>query len=184
MTASLLGDFGADVIKIERPGHGDPLRWNHKHEGIGLFYKMQARNKRCVTLDLASPEGKQLFHQLVRTADAVVENFRPGVMERLGNDWPTLQKLNNRLVYCRISGWGQTGPYATRPSLGRVAEAFSGFAELTGTHDGPPMHSTMALATPPAPSGPPTRSCRETRYFHGTQGVCSSGETIGRFSFR
>ena len=68
MTASLLGDFGADVIKIERPGHGDPLRWNHKHEGVGLFYKMQARNKRCVTLDLGSPEGKQLFHQLVRTA--------------------------------------------------------------------------------------------------------------------
>jgi crotonobetainyl-CoA:carnitine CoA-transferase CaiB-like acyl-CoA transferase len=145
MTASLLGDFGADVIKIERPGHGDPLRWNHKHEGVGLFYKMQARNKRCVTLDLGSTEGKQLFHRLVRISDAVVENFRPGVMERLGNDWPTLQKLNNRLVYCRISGWGQTGPYATRPSLGRVAEAFSGFAELTGTHDGPPMHSTMAL---------------------------------------
>lgn len=145
MTASILGDFGADVIKVERPGHGDPLRWNHKYDGVGLFYKVQARNKRSITLDLATDEGREIFHDLVRVSDVVVENFRPGVMERLGNDWETLKNLNEKLIYCRISGWGQTGPYAQRRSLGRIAEAFSGFTELTGDADGPPMHSTMAL---------------------------------------
>jgi formyl-CoA transferase len=145
MTASLLGDFGADVIKIERPGTGDPLRWNYKKDGVGLFYKVQARNKRCITLDLKSERGREIFHELVRSADVLIENFRPGVMERLGNDWETLHGLNERLVYCRMSGWGQTGPYAERRAYGRVGEAFSGFAHLTGDADGPPMHSAMSL---------------------------------------
>ncbi|MDT7672052.1 MAG: hypothetical protein QOC74_4835 [Pseudonocardiales bacterium] len=145
MTASVLGDFGADVIKIERPGLGDPLRWNHRQHDVGLFYKVQARNKRCITLNLKSDRGRGIFHELVRGADVVVENFRPGVMERLGNDWEMLRALNPRLVFCRISGWGQDGPHAARPSFGRIAEAFSGFSHLTGAADGPPMHSTMAL---------------------------------------
>lgn len=145
MTASVLGDFGADVIKIERPGLGDPLRWNHRHHDVGLFYKVQARNKRCITLNLKTDRGRAIFHELVREADVVVENFRPGVMERLGNDWETLRKLNPRLIFCRISGWGQDGPHSARPSFGRIAEAFSGFTHLTGDADGPPMHSTMSL---------------------------------------
>lgn len=145
MTASILADFGADVIKIEQPDRGDPLRWNHKHAGIGLFHKVQARNKRSVTLNLKTDAGREMFRELARKSDVVVENFRPGVMERLGHDWTSLKELNDRLIFCRISGWGQNGPYAMRPSFGRIAEAFSGFTYITGEHDGPPMHSTMSL---------------------------------------
>ncbi len=143
--ASLLADFGADVIKIEPPGRGDPLRWPYPKDGVGLFYKMQARNKKSVTLDLSKERGRELFHRLVGVSDVVVENFRPGVMERLGNDIETLHELNPRLVICRLSGWGQTGPYASRRAYGRIGEAFSGFAHLTGDADGVPMHSAMSL---------------------------------------
>jgi len=145
MTASVLGDFGADVIKIERPGIGDPLRWNYPHDGVGLFHKVQGRNKRNITLNLATERGRDIFHELVRQSDVIVENFRPGVMERLVGDWETLSALNPGLIYCRVSGWGQTGPYRHRTSFGRIAEAFSGFAAITGESDGPPMHSTMSL---------------------------------------
>jgi formyl-CoA transferase len=145
MTASVLGDFGADVIKIEQPGVGDPLRWNYPHEGVGLFHKVQGRNKRNITLNLASRQGRGIFHELTRKSDVIVENFRPGVMERLVGDWATLSQLNPGLIYCRVSGWGQTGPYKERTSFGRIAEAFSGFAAITGEADGPPMHSTMSL---------------------------------------
>lgn len=143
--ASVLGDFGADVIKIERPRVGDPLRWLYNKDGVGLFYKMHARNKRSITLDLKHPKGREIFHRLVAVSDVVLENFRPGVMERLGNDWETLRGINPRLIYCRLSGWGQTGPYARRRAYGRIGEAFSGFAYITGEPDGPPMHSVMSL---------------------------------------
>lgn len=143
--ASVLADFGADVIKIEKPGAGDPLRWIYPKGDVGLFYKMQGRNKKSITLNLKDPRGQQLLHRLVECSDVLVENFRPGVMERLGGGWDVLSRINLRLVMCRLSGFGQDGPYADRRSYGRVSEAFAGFAHITGEPDGPPMHSHMSV---------------------------------------
>ncbi len=143
--ASVMADFGADVIKIEPPVKGDPLRWQYPKNGAGLFYKMQARNKKSTTLNLKSPEGRALFHRLVEKSDVLVENFRPGVMERLGCGWEELSKINPRLIMCRLSSFGQTGPDASRRSYGRVGEAFAGFAHITGEPDGPPAHSHRSV---------------------------------------
>ena len=145
IAASVLADFGAEVIKIERPGFGDPLRNQFVHKGAGLHYKMEARNKQSMTLDLKTKEGKKIFRDLVKISDVVVENFRPGVMERLGFGWNTLKKLNPRLIMLRLSGFGQTGPYRARRAMGRLGEAFGGFTHITGDADGPPMHSQMSL---------------------------------------
>jgi len=142
---TILGDFGADVIKIERPVTGDPLRWLHPKNGVGLFYKTQGRNKKCITLNLKHPAGQEIFHQLVAKSDVLVENFRPGVMERLNSGWETLSRLNPRLVMCRVSGFGQTGPYSHRRSYGRPSEAFAGFVNINGRADGPPSHAQMSL---------------------------------------
>lgn len=143
--ASVLADFGADVIKIEKPVEGDPLRWIYPKGDVGLFYKVQARNKKSITLNLKDPRGQALLHRLVEKSDVLVENFRPGVMERLDSGWERLSAINPRLVMCRLSGFGQTGPYAGRRSYGRVSEAFAGFAYITGDPGGPPMHSHMSL---------------------------------------
>jgi formyl-CoA transferase len=143
--ASVLADFGADVIKVERPRHGDPLRQIYCKDGVGLWSKVQGRNKRSITIDLKHPQGKQLFRRLVEQSDVLVENFRPGVMERLGFGWEELSAINPRLVLCRLSGFGQTGPYAERRAYGRVGEAFAGFAHLTGDPAGPPSHSHMSV---------------------------------------
>jgi crotonobetainyl-CoA:carnitine CoA-transferase CaiB-like acyl-CoA transferase len=145
IAASLLADFGADVLKIEPPKRGDSLRLIYAKDGVGLWYKMEARNKKSLSLDLKQEQGREIFLQLARDADVVVENFRPGVLERLGIGPDVLHAANPRLVICRLSGWGQTGPYAQRRSYGRIGEAFSGFAHLTGDPDGPPMHSAMSL---------------------------------------
>ena len=145
IAASVLADFGADVIKIERPGEGDPLRRQYVHKGAGLHYKMEARNKKSVSLDLKSPQGHAIFMRLVKVSDVIVENFRPGVMEALGLDWDTLKRANPRLVLCRLSGFGQYGPYAKRRAYGRIGEAFGGFTYLNGMADGPPSHSQMSL---------------------------------------
>src|SRR5207253_10000214 len=110
-----------------------------------LFWKVHARNKRCITLDLKHPRGRELGLRLVESSDVLLENFRPGVLERLLGDVDSLHELNPGLVICRLSGWGQDGPYAARRSYGRIGEAFSGFAHLTGDPDGPPMHSAMSL---------------------------------------
>ncbi len=144
-SASILADFGAEVIKLERPVAGDPLRWILPKDGHGLWYKVGARNKKSITLDLKKPEGRELFHKLVAVSDVLIENFRPGVMERLGNDWETLSRINPRLIMCRLSGYGQTGPFRTRRAYGRVAEAFSGFAHVNGTPENGPGHPNMAL---------------------------------------
>lgn len=143
--ASVMADFGAEVIKIEKPGTGDPLRWIYPKDQVGLFYKMQARNKQSITLDLKHPEGKALFLDLVARSDVLVENFRPGVMERLGLGWDVLSEINPRLILCRLSGFGQTGPYAGRRAYGRIGEAFAGFAHITGDPNGPPSHSQMSV---------------------------------------
>jgi crotonobetainyl-CoA:carnitine CoA-transferase CaiB-like acyl-CoA transferase len=145
MVGAILGDFGARVIKIEQPGQPDPMRQLFKKNGVGLFSKMEDRNKLPITLNLKTERGKDLFAQLAALSDVVVENYRPGVMERLGFPDNRLLELNSRMIVCHVSGWGQTGPYRQRGSFGRVAEAFGGFAHLNGEADGPPMHSAVSL---------------------------------------
>lgn len=145
--AARLGDFGADVIKVEHPLTGDTTRsFGWRAGGVALWWKVIARNKRPITLELSHPRGRDLFLRLVEGADVVIESFRPGTLERwdLGPD--VLHGRNPRLVILRISGFGQTGPYAARPGFGTLAEAMSGLAHLTGEPDGPPMLPPVALA--------------------------------------
>lgn len=142
--ASLLGDFGADVIKIEHPD-GDALRkTGFTKDGVPLWWKVVARNKRCITLNLK--KGDDLFKRLVATADVLIENFRPGTLEKWGLGWEVLSALNPRLVMVRVTGFGQTGPYRDRPGFGTLAEAMSGFAHITGLPDGPPTLPPFGLA--------------------------------------
>jgi crotonobetainyl-CoA:carnitine CoA-transferase CaiB-like acyl-CoA transferase len=143
----LLGDYGADVIKLEHPRRPDPARGHGpSKDGAGLWFKALARNKRLVTLDLSQREGAELFLRLAERADVVLENFRPGTLERWGLGPEELAAANPRLVLARVSGFGQTGPYAARPGFGTLAEAMSGFAALNGEPDGPPLLPPLALA--------------------------------------
>jgi crotonobetainyl-CoA:carnitine CoA-transferase CaiB-like acyl-CoA transferase len=146
LAAMLLGDFGAEVIKIEHP-KGDPVR-NHgyKKDGINLWWKMISRNKRAVTLNLGLAAGQELMRGLVRRADVLIENFRPGTMERWGLGPEELLRLNPGLVVARVTGFGQIGPYRNRPGFGTLAEAMSGFAAMTGEPDGPPTLPPFGLA--------------------------------------
>ncbi len=135
----LLADFGADVVKIEHPKTGDGLRkMVPVKDGIALWWKVLARNKRCITLDLGKPAGAEVFKDLVRGRDVVVENYRPGVFEKWGLGYEALRAIEPRLVLLRISGFGQTGPYKGRAGFGRVAEAMSGLTNLIGEPDGAP----------------------------------------------
>jgi crotonobetainyl-CoA:carnitine CoA-transferase CaiB-like acyl-CoA transferase len=146
LAATILGDFGADVLKIEHP-RGDPARSHgHAKNGVGLWWKMLARNKKAITLYLGAPAGQDLFRRLVRDADVVVENFRPGTLERWGLGYETLAAINPRLILARVTGFGQVGPYAHRPGFGTLAEAMSGFAHITGQPDGPPTLPPFGLA--------------------------------------
>jgi len=143
----LLGDYGADVIKIEHPRRPDPARGHGpSKDDVGLWFKTLGRNKRLVTLDLSQPDGRDVFLRLAERSDVVLENFRPGTLERWGLGWDELSAVNPRLVLARVSGFGQTGPYAGRPGFGTLAEAMSGFAELNGEPDGPPLLPPLALA--------------------------------------
>ena len=147
LACQMLGDYGAEVIKIEHPGRGDSLRGHgRQREGQGLWWKMVSRNKRCIGLYLGDPEAASVFEQLVATADVVVENFRPGTLERWGLGWDRLAEVNPRLVLCRVTGFGQDGPYASRPAFGTLVEAMSGFAHMTGEPDGPPTLPPFGLA--------------------------------------
>lgn len=144
--ATQLGDFGADVIKVEHPS-GDPLRnMGYKKDGHGLWWKVAARNKRCIALDLKQPDDAAIFKRLVAEADVLVENFRTGTMEAWGLGWDVLSALNPRLVMVRVTGFGQTGPYRRRAGFGTLAEAMSGFAHITGEPDGPPTLPPFGLA--------------------------------------
>jgi crotonobetainyl-CoA:carnitine CoA-transferase CaiB-like acyl-CoA transferase len=146
LTCQILGDFGAEVIKIEHP-RGDSMRGHGRvKDGIPLWWKMISRNKRTVGLYLGDPEGAEAFKALVATADVVVESFRPGTLEKWGLDFETLQAINPKLILVRISGFGQTGPYRTRAGFGTLAEAMSGFAAMTGEPDGPPTLPPFGLA--------------------------------------
>ena len=143
--ARLLADFGADVIKVEAPA-GDPLRSMGKHsQDVSLYAATILRNKRAITIDLKTVEGKALVRALAIKTDILVENFRPGVMERLGLDYESLSHDNPGLVMVRISGYGQTGPYRNRPGYGAICEAMAGVRHLTGDPDRPPAR--VALAT-------------------------------------
>jgi len=143
--ARLLADFGADVIKIEPP-EGDPVRQMGRHVGpVSLYAASILRGKKSVALDLKSPEGREIAQALAARADILVENNRPGVLERLGLGWDRLSALNPRLVMVRISGYGQTGPYAPRPGYGAICEAVGGVRHMTGDPDRPPAR--VALAT-------------------------------------
>ena len=146
LAATMLGDFGADVIKIEHP-RGDPVRSHGaSKDGVGLWGKVVGRNKRGITLYLGSPEGQDVFRRLVAGADVVIENFRPGTLERWGLGYPELSVDNPGLVLTRVTGFGQFGPYAGRPGFGTLAEAMSGFAAITGEPDGPPTLPPFGLA--------------------------------------
>lgn len=146
--ARYLGDFGADVIKVERPDSGDSLRnmgWRDPVDGEGLWWRIVNRNKRTVALDLKDDDNRKVFLRLITDADVLVENFRPGTLERLGLGPETLHQHNPRLVITRVSGFGQTGPYAHRPGFATIAEAMSGLASITGMPGGDPMLPPIAL---------------------------------------
>lgn len=145
--AMFLADFGADVIKVERPNTGDESRyWGNSKDGVGLYYKVLNRNKRSVTADLRTPLGAEIVKRLVKDADILVENFRPGTLERWGLGWELLSKINPGLVMLRITGFGQTGPNSARPGFGTLAEAYSGFAYINGVPDQPPILPAFGLA--------------------------------------
>ncbi|MFF7067707.1 CaiB/BaiF CoA transferase family protein [Streptomyces pseudovenezuelae] len=147
LAATLLGDFGAEVVKIEHPTKPDPSRGHGpSKDGIGLWWKVLGRNKRTITLDLSKPGGRTTFLRLAASADVVVENFRPGTLEKWDLGWPELSAVNPRLVLTRVTGFGQFGPYAHRPGFGTLAEAMSGFAAITGEPDAPPVLPPFGLA--------------------------------------
>jgi formyl-CoA transferase len=142
----LLGDMGAEVIKIEAPGQPDPLReWGLRHEGHPLWWPVQARNKKCITLNLRDPRGQGLMLELVRKSDAVVENFRPGTLERWNLGYDRLSEANPGLVLARVSGYGQTGPYAERAGYASVAEAMGGLRYINGFPGGAPPRTGVSL---------------------------------------
>ncbi|WP_062998283.1 CaiB/BaiF CoA transferase family protein [Nocardia mikamii] len=146
LAATLLADFGAEVIKIEHPD-GDPVRGHGaQRDGVGLWWKMLGRGKKSVTLYLGSAEGQELFRRMASDADVVIENFRPGTLERWGLGYSALREHNPGLVLARVTGFGQVGPYARRPGFGTLAEAMSGFAAMTGEPDGPPTLPPFGLA--------------------------------------
>jgi len=147
LAATQLADFGADVIKVEIPRVGDSMRhWAPLKEGQSLWWKVIGRNKRLITLTLSKPRGQELFRKLVRDADIVIENYRPGTFERWGLSYTELAKINPGLVMVRVSGFGQTGPYAKRGGYGTIAEAFSGIPSFTGFPDRPPTLPGFPMA--------------------------------------
>ncbi|MFC4585424.1 CaiB/BaiF CoA transferase family protein [Sphaerisporangium corydalis] len=143
MAAMLLGDYGAEVVKVEHPTRPDPSRG---HGPGGLWWKMLGRNKRTMTLDLSATEGQDLLLALARDTDVIIENFRPGTLERWNLSYDRLREANPRLVLARVTGFGQFGPYAKRPGFGTLAEAMSGFAAMTGEPGGPPTLPPFGLA--------------------------------------
>jgi len=145
MVSLQLADFGAEVIKIEEPRKGDPLRAWHV-EGRSLFWKAYARNKLSLTLNLRKPRGRELLLKLVEHAQVLIENYRPGTLERMGLGPAVLNALNPGLIIVRVSGWGQTGPYAEKPGFGTLVEGMSGFAAKTGFPDREPVLPPTALA--------------------------------------
>ncbi|MGW0829976.1 CaiB/BaiF CoA transferase family protein [Streptomyces prunicolor] len=147
LAATMLGDFGAEVIKVEHPTKPDPSRGHGpSKDGIGLWWKLLGRNKRTITLDLSKPGGRTTLLRLAATADVIIENFRPGTLEKWDLGWAELSAANPQLVLARVTAFGQFGPYAHRPGFGTLAEAMSGFAAITGEPDAPPTLPPFGLA--------------------------------------
>ncbi len=144
--AKTLGDFGADVIKIEPPGAGDPLRnWRLLQDGTSVWWQVQSRNKRSIALDLRSAQGQDIARQLIGQADVLIENFRPGTLEGWGLDYESLARDNPGLIMLRISGYGQTGPYRDLPGFGAIGEAMGGLRHLTGEPDRVPVRCGISI---------------------------------------
>jgi formyl-CoA transferase len=144
--AKTLGDFGAEVIKIEPPGEGDALRkWRRMRNGTSLWWHVQSRNKKSVTCDLRRAEGQEIVRRLARRSHIVIENFRPGALEKWNLGWETLSRENPKLVLVRISGYGQSGPYRERPGFAAIAEALGGMRYVTGFPDRPPARPNLSL---------------------------------------
>ncbi|MCY1265335.1 Succinyl-CoA--L-malate CoA-transferase beta subunit [compost metagenome] len=142
----ICAEFGAEVIKVESPDGGDPLRkWRKLYEGTSLWWFVQARNKRSLTLNLKHPEGREILKKLLADADILIENFRPGVLEKLGFSWDVIHELNPKLVMVRLSGFGQTGPYKDQPGFGAVGESMGGLRYITGFEDRPPVRTGISI---------------------------------------
>lgn len=143
---SLLAQFGAEVIKIEPPSGGDPLRtWRIRHKQTSLWWYAQSRNKKSVALDLKVEAGQEIVRRLAREAEVVIENFKPGTLEKWGLGWERLSALNPKLIMLRISGYGQTGPYQERPGFAAIAECMGGLRHVTGFPDRPPVRTGISL---------------------------------------
>jgi formyl-CoA transferase len=142
----LFGDFGAEVIKVEPPKVGDPLRkWRLLKNGTSLWWYVQSRNKKCITLNLREKEGQEIIRKLVSHVDIVIENFKPGTMEKWGLSYEDLKKINPKIIMVRISGYGQYGPYSAKPGFGSVGEALGGIRHLTGYPDLPPTRAGISM---------------------------------------
>ncbi|ODV12332.1 MAG: formyl-CoA transferase, partial [Rubrivivax sp. SCN 70-15] len=144
--AKTLADFGAEIIKIEPPGQGYPLRkWRMLHEGTSVWWEAQSRSKQSVCVDLRQPEGQELVRKLAEQADVLIENFRPGAMEKWGLSWEALHALNPRLIMLRVSGYGQTGTKRDEPGFAAIGEAMAGLRYLTGEPGRPPVRAGLSL---------------------------------------
>ena len=144
--SKILAEFGADVIKVEPPETGDPLRtWRMLHDGTSVWWAAHARNKRSMTLNLREPEGQEIIRQLAKDADIVIENFRPGALEKWGIGFKDLHAINPKLIMLRVSGYGQTGPYKDRPGFGVIGEAMGGLRYLTGEPGRPPVRTGVSI---------------------------------------
>ena len=147
LVATWLGEFGAEVIKVEQPDGGDPLRqWGAQKDGVGLMWKSLGRNKKSVTLNLRTETGREILRDLAARADVLVMNLRPSTMGRWGLDYPSLSADNRGLVMVHVTGFGSGGPKSDRPGFGTLGEAMSGFAHITGHPDGPPTLPSFMLA--------------------------------------
>jgi formyl-CoA transferase len=146
-TGRLLGDLGAEIIKVEPPGQPDPMRdWGHaRYEDHSLWWPVLSRNKKCVTLDLRKPRGQELLLELARRSDVIVENFRPGTLERWNLDYDRLRAVNEGIILARVSGYGQTGPYSSRAGFASVAEAMGGLRHINGFPGSPPPRIGISL---------------------------------------
>lgn len=142
----ICAEFGAEVVKVESPDGGDPLRkWRKLYEGTSLWWFVQARNKQSLTLNLKHPDGREVLRKLLSEADILIENFRPGVLEKLGFGWEVLHALNPNLVMVRLSGFGQTGPMKDQPGFGAVGESMGGLRYITGFEDRPPVRTGISI---------------------------------------
>jgi crotonobetainyl-CoA:carnitine CoA-transferase CaiB-like acyl-CoA transferase len=143
---TILGYYGAEVIKVEPPGLGDPVRlWRVMEDGTSLWWRTLGRNKKCITLNLRTEEGRDIARRLAETSDVLLENFRPGTMERWGLGPEVFKETNPGLIYTRVSGYGQFGPYASRPGYASVCEGVGGFRHVTGFPDMPPVRPNLSL---------------------------------------